>query len=129
MIETALRRKRDELARGWEEREAKLKALRAKERAMEERGRAGKRQRVGGDDDGGGASGKKEVDEEKEFLIGEWRDDDEGRRGDDPLGMFGRETRELLEKVGLAGRKGGEEEEDGGVEEEVKVCFEFNGDG
>lgn len=121
MIETALRRKRAELARGWEEREAKLKALRAKERAMEERGRAGKRQRVGGEDGGGGA-GKREVDEEREFLIQEWRDDDEGRAGDDPLGMLGRETRELLERVGMGGRKGEEEEEEG-VEEEVKVCF------
>lgn len=120
MIETALRRKRAELARGWEEREAKLKAVRAKERAMEERGRAGKRQRVGGEDDGR----KREVDEEREFLIQEWRDDDGGRAGDDPLGMLGRETRELLERVGMGGRKqGDEEEEDGGVEEEVKVCF------
>lgn len=122
MIETALRRKRAELARGWEEREAKLKAVRAKERAMEERGRAGKRQRVGGGDDAGGR--KREVDEEREFLIQEWRDDDEGRAGDDPLGMLGRETRELLERVGMGGRKPGDEEEEGeGVEEEVKVCF------
>ena len=120
MIESALRKKREELARGWEEREAKLKALMAKERAAEERGRAGKRQRVG---DGGGSGRKKEVDEEKEFLIGEWRDDDAVGE-DDPLGMFSRETRELLGRLEMGGRREEEEEEEG-VEEGVKVCFFF----
>ncbi|KAK0724911.1 DNA repair helicase [Lasiosphaeris hirsuta] len=107
MIETALRRKREELARRWEEREAQMEKLRARERAMEERGRGGKRQRLDGEYDGVGMGrGKgKEVDEEAEFLIDDWEDGGDGLADDDPLSQLSKETRELLAKAGLGGQK------------------------
>jgi hypothetical protein len=61
------------------------------------------------------------VDEERECLVGDWEagvsdggtDGGEGRR---------KETRELLEKVGLGAGKTKGEEGDGEVEDEIKVC-------
>lgn len=122
MIETALRRKREELAREWEEREAQLERIRARERLAEERGRGAKRQRV---DDGEFPSrrGKaREAHEEAEFLIDDWEDGGSDIVPGDPLEMLSKETRELMAKVGLGGAKKMEEEE-GEVEDEIKVWF------
>ncbi|KAH6844784.1 helicase C-terminal domain-containing protein [Chaetomium sp. MPI-CAGE-AT-0009] len=52
MVEAALRRKREELGRRWEERERALQRVRAREREMEER-------RVG--EGGGGGAGRKRI--------------------------------------------------------------------
>lgn len=121
MIETALKRKREGLARKWEDREARMEKIRKREKEMEERaakaGRGGKRVRV---DD----LGKREVDEEEEFLIRDWNGDGE----DDSLSMLSKETRERLEKVGMGmARRGGEEEEEGEVGDEIKVRLGFAG--
>ncbi|KAK3690454.1 helicase C-terminal domain-containing protein [Podospora appendiculata] len=125
MIETALRRKREELTRKWEEREAQLEKMRQRERAMEERGRGAKRQRVGDSDAGSGLRGKgtREVDEEAEFLIHDW--DEAGGVGDedDPLSQLSRETRDLLEKVGLGFAKKPGLDEEGVVEDEIKIYY------
>jgi len=133
MIESALKQKRQELMGRWEERERKLRLIREREKELEERAMAGshlkKRQKLGGDghDYAGNGRGKKkdEVDEEREFLIGDW---DGGASGegdeDDPLFGLSRETREMLEQVGLGlgtTKRGGGEEE-GEVEDEIKVC-------
>ncbi|KAK3346399.1 helicase C-terminal domain-containing protein [Lasiosphaeria hispida] len=123
MIDTALHRKREELARRWEEREAQMEKLRARERALEEKGRGGKRQRFDGEYDGlGRGKGKKEVDEEAEFLIDDWEDGGDGLADDDPLSQLSKETRELLAKAGLGGAKKIEEEE-AEVEDEIKIFY------
>ncbi|VBB81662.1 Putative ATP-dependent RNA helicase [Podospora comata] len=104
MVETALRRKREELVGKWEEREERLERLRRKEKELEERGRERKRVRV----EEGQMGGRKEVDEEEEFLVvvggGEDERDEEG---------LSRETREMMVKVGLGGWKKEEEERNG----------------
>ncbi|KAL2017210.1 hypothetical protein VTK56DRAFT_2417 [Thermocarpiscus australiensis] len=123
MIEAALRRKRDELARKWEEREKALERARAREKALEERARVSKRMRF---EDGESASKRKrrqELDEEAEFLIDDWHGDaNDGTLDDDPLSQLSKETRTLLEKVGLgAGRK--QDSGDVEMEDEVKIYY------
>jgi len=122
MIETALRRKREELARKWEEREAQLERIRARERLAEEKGRGAKRQRVGDGEFPSRRGKAREADEEAEFLIDDWEGGDSDIAPGDPLGMLSKETRELMAKVGLGGAKRLEEEE-GEVEDEIKVWF------
>ncbi|KAK3319579.1 helicase C-terminal domain-containing protein [Cercophora scortea] len=126
MVETALRRKREELSRKWEEREAQLEKMRQRERAMEERGRGAKRQRLGDTESSSGLRGKgtREVDEEAEFLIHDW-DEAGGVAGDedDPLSQLSRETRDLLEKVGLGFAKKSGLDEEGVVEDEIKIYY------
>lgn len=118
MIENALKRKREEMARRWEDREARMEKIRKREKEMEDRaakvGRGGKRARV---DD----LGKREVDEEEEFLIRDWNG--EGESDDDPFSLLSKETRELLEKVGMGASKGGGDGEEEEVEDEIQVCF------
>jgi hypothetical protein len=119
MVEAALRRKREELGRRWQERERVLEGVRRREREAEGRGRAVKRVRVG---EGRG----KEVDEEREFLIADWEggEDGDGDSGEG-LGGLSSETRALMEKVGLGGGGGKRGEEEGEVEDVVKVCCYF----
>ncbi|KAK4244371.1 ATP-dependent RNA helicase chl1 [Corynascus novoguineensis] len=128
MVEAALRRKRDELGRAWEERERALERVRAKEREMEreslarEGGGRRKRARVDGGDGGGydDKEKKRMVNEEREFLIGDWEGSvSGGGEGEDGLS---RETRALMEKVGLGGTKRSDEAE-GELEEEVKIYY------
>ncbi|KAK4124074.1 DNA repair helicase [Parathielavia appendiculata] len=118
MVEAALRRKREELGRRWEEREKVLERVRAREREIEARGRGGKRVRVG---DREREKESEEVDEEREFLIKNWEAGGDEEAGDGLDGLS-KETRELMEKVGLGGAKGGE---DGGeeVEDEIKIYY------
>jgi len=118
MIDTALRRKRDELTRQWEERETRLQEIRAREKRMEEKGRGGKRQKL---DDNGKLvrSRKKEMDEEAEFWIGDREDDEAGGAADDPLSLLSKDTRDLMAKVGLG--RASEVEEEEAQEDEIKV--------
>ncbi|KAK4185645.1 ATP-dependent RNA helicase chl1 [Podospora australis] len=122
VIQAALKRKRLELAQRWEEREAKLKKVREREKALEEKAaglqRDRKRARVGED---GVRRKKQEVDEEEEFLVAEWQGGDDGDEGD-PLGYLSKETRAMMAKVGLGGYKK-EDEDDKGVEEPVKIYY------
>lgn len=134
MVEAALRRKREELVRAWEERERALERVRAREREAEKEAvreaAAGRRKRakvVGGDDGGGGGYGeanrkkKSEIEEEREFLIADWEGGGDGEtEWEDGLS---RETRALMEKVGLGGSKRKDEAEDDVTEEEVKVSL------
>ena len=121
MVDNALRRKRDELARLWADREARLKLLRAREKALEDKagGRGAKRQRV----DDGETRGQVVVDEDREFLIADREADDDD--DDDPLAGLSKETRALMDKVGLGSgrRKPGEGDDEVPAEDdEVKVC-------
>ncbi|WPJ65211.1 hypothetical protein SMAC4_08636 [Sordaria macrospora] len=140
MVESALKRKREELAQRYEEMERTLERIREREREMEKEGeeghqaRGGKRRKLdrgkGDEDEGGkkkkGSSGGRGLtasDEDKEFLIEDWRDEG-GLDENDPMGQLSKETRELLEKVGMGtagGKKGGEE---GAVAEEgIKIFY------
>lgn len=121
VIDQVLRQKREELARKWEEREQRLEKIRIREKQMEER--ASKRRRLEDADLHRSPSG---VDEEAEFLLDGGPEDAVG--GDDPLSSLSKETRALMEKVGLAGnkRRGGEEEDEGDGQDEVKVEFSLS---
>ena len=83
--------------------------MRRREREKEVKGERVKRVRVEGGDK------KREVDEEREFLVGVGEDGE-----DDGGGGLSKETRDLLEKVGLGGGSREENEEQMG-EEEIKV--------
>ncbi|KAK1779547.1 helicase C-terminal domain-containing protein [Copromyces sp. CBS 386.78] len=140
MVESALKRKREELAQRYQEMERTLERIREREREMEKEGekgqaRGGKRRKLDrgkGDEEeggkkkgsgGGGSRGLTASDEDNEFLIDDWRDQG-GFDENDPMGQLSKETRELLEKVGMGtagGNKGGE---DGPVAEEgIKIFY------
>ncbi|KAK4225677.1 ATP-dependent RNA helicase chl1, partial [Podospora fimiseda] len=117
MVEVALKRRREELGRRWEEREEKLRRLREREKELEGKGRERERKRVrvyyGEKGD--------EFDEEERYLVGEWEGKEEDEGGD---GGMSRETRMMLARVGLGNWMGKEEEEEGGEEEdEVKIYY------
>ncbi|CCC05322.1 unnamed protein product [Sordaria macrospora k-hell] len=97
MVESALKRKREELAQRYEEMERTLERIREREREMEKEGeeghqaRGGKRRKLdrgkGDEDEGGkkkkGSSGGRGLtasDEDKEFLIEDWRDEGDWTR-------------------------------------------------
>lgn len=110
-----LKRKREEISRHWEEREARLKKIRAKEKQLEERG--AKRRRL---DDGNIRKSNKPAatDDDDEWLL-DGGDDDDASQDDNPSG-YSKETRALMGKLGLGAPKAKEEEEDMGGDE-VKV--------
>lgn len=122
IIEQMLRRKRNELVAKWEEREARLEAVRRKERATEERG--SKRRRVDRPDT---APRSQAGDEEgAEFLIDDWEEGDGGaaaRSSDEKDGLEGlsKETRALMQKIGMGGPQKPDSDDDDTAEEEVKV--------
>lgn len=124
MIEVALKRRREELGKRWEERESRLERLRAKEKEMEERGRERERKRVRREEKG--EMGRDEEEEDEAYWIGDW----EGGGGDDYEGLS-RETREMMARVGMGGgiRKEALEEEEEGDEGDVKVCKMREGSG
>lgn len=110
-----LQRRRDELARKWEEREEKLAKIRGKEKRMEER--ASKRRKMEGSSS---RPSKQDVDEEQEFLV-DFSGNPDGESDLDPLSSFSKETRLLMEKVGLVGSKSRSEEEEDEQQDEIKV--------
>lgn len=98
IIEQMLQRKRKELVVKWEEREARLAKIRGMERLIEERGN--KRRRI----DGPSAKpARKEDEEQAEFLLDDWEEHEDGLGEDehDPLSGLSKETRALLQKVGM----------------------------
>lgn len=95
-------------------REERLAKIRAMERAMEERG--SKRRRLGEPM----LTGKKTLDGEAEFLLDDWSGGDDVSQ-DDPLSLFSKETRALMEKVGM-GNLGELAEDEGELDNEIKVC-------
>ncbi|KAK3485159.1 helicase C-terminal domain-containing protein [Neurospora hispaniola] len=138
MVESAIKRKWEELAQKYEEMERTLERIRQKEREMEKEGeegqaRGGKRRKLDrgkGDEaeggkkkESGGSRGLTASDEDKEFLIGDWRDEG-GLDENDPMGQLSKETRELLEKVGMGTAGGKKEANEGPVaEEEIKIFY------
>lgn len=127
IIEQMLRRKRNELVAKWEEREARLAAIRQKEKATE--GRGSKRRRIDRPDIT--ARSKAEDEEEAEFLIDDWKEGDgvgAARSSDEKDGLDGlsKETKALLQKIGMGGAQKIDADDDGTVDEEIKVSFPFS---
>jgi len=114
VVQQMLRRKRDELLRKWEDREQRSERIRANEKQLEER--ASKRRRREEPDI---RSKSRDIDEDAEFLLN-W-DEGEAVDEDDPLSSISKETRALLERVGLAPSRKKPEEDQEEAEDEIKV--------
>ncbi|KAI1478483.1 DNA repair helicase [Daldinia eschscholtzii] len=109
IVDQMLKRKREEILKQWEEREARLRKIRAQEKAIEERG--SKRRRL---EEGSARNSKKTDngdDDDDEWLLDEGQDKDSSQEGDDASG-FSKETRVLMNKLGLGSLKTTEEDED-----------------
>ena len=119
VVDQMLKRKREELLKGWEEREARLARLRAKEKMLEQRG--AKRRRV---DDGPQRSRPQSTEDDDEWLLADRETDGVGGE-DSSTPSFSRETRTLMEKLGMGSLKK-EDDGDKPEEDEIKVttpCF------
>ncbi|KAI0155999.1 helicase C-terminal domain-containing protein [Pestalotiopsis sp. NC0098] len=114
IIEQMLKRKREEVVQRWEERETKLQQIRAKEKLME--GRGSKRRRV---DDSGTKSGASAGADEDEWLLDEREDQDAQQASE--TSSFSKETRNLMEKLGMGSLK--KEKEEDRVEEPIKIYY------
>lgn len=120
IIDQMLNRKRRELVTKWEEREARLEKIRQREKRLEERG--SKRRRLDGPSSG--SKRKDEDEEEAEFLLDDWEDDQgpKSSHNQDPLAGLSKETRALLQKVGVgSGEAKVDEEEE--ADDEIKVTI------
>ncbi|TDZ33327.1 ATP-dependent DNA helicase chl1 [Colletotrichum spinosum] len=114
IVEQMLRRKREELARTWEDREKKLAQIRQKEKALE--ARSAKRRRF---DDGPSKSKPSIAEEDDEWLLDE---PDEGGVDDgDAMSGLSKETRDILSSFGLGSVKPQQEEDK--VEDGVKIYY------
>ncbi|CEJ82969.1 Putative ATP-dependent RNA helicase chl-1 [[Torrubiella] hemipterigena] len=116
LIDQLLRRKQDELLKRWEDREKRLEMLRQKEKISEDR--AKKRRRI----ETHSASLQSEDEIDAEFLLEDWE-----TRGapssNDPLSGLSKESRAVLERMGLGSRKGNKEEENENLDEEIKIYY------
>ncbi|KAJ0380383.1 hypothetical protein COL26b_001500 [Colletotrichum chrysophilum] len=114
IVEQMLRRKRDELARNWEEREKRLEQIRLKEKVLEIR--SAKRRRF--DEGPSKSKARNDADADDEWLLDEA---DESGAADDGDAMSGlsKETKDILSRFGLGNLKAEQEEDK--VEDGVKV--------
>lgn len=112
VVEQLLTRKRGELLRQWEDREKRLASFRLKEKAQEERSR--KRRRV----EDARATIETTVDEDAEWLLDT---DDHDARQEDALSGLSKESREILEKIGLGNRIKQADNDEEIIEEKIKV--------
>lgn len=114
MVDQLLRRKQEELLQRWKDREKRLEEMRAKEKAIEERGR--KRRRIAESS----RSKAPDDDEDAEWMLEDWED----RRvaPQDTLSGLSKESREMLEKIGLGAPKRDSKEEEN-LEESIKVSI------
>ncbi|KAF6829645.1 DNA repair helicase [Colletotrichum plurivorum] len=114
IVEQMLRRKREDLARTWEEREKKLEQIRQKEKALE--ARSAKRRRF---DDGPSKSKARDIDEDDEWLLDEA--DDSAAADGDAMSGLSKETKDILTRFGLGSLK--PEQEEDKVEDGVKIYY------
>lgn len=112
IVEQLLSRKREELLRQWEDREKRLASFRLKEKVQEERSR--KRRRV----ENVSASVETTADEDAEWLLDS---DDHDVHQEDTLSGLSKESREILEKIGLGSRVKQADDEEDMIEEKIKV--------
>lgn len=120
MVDQLLRRKREELVRTWEDREKRLENARLKEKAREERVRKKRKfeaavaSREAGEDDDG-----------EEWMLDDWDGESGPATGPkDALSGLSKESRDVLERMGLGGPKQKTEDDDA-LEEEIKVRPSF----
>lgn len=123
IINQMLRRKREELLKKWEEREARLARIRAKEKILEQRG--AKRRRI---DDGPQRSRTQGAeadgdDDDDEWLLAD-RESTEGAGGDDSTPSYSKETKNLMDKLGM-GSLQKEAEDDNLDENDIKVGYYY----
>ncbi|PHH59549.1 hypothetical protein CDD81_2880 [Ophiocordyceps australis] len=112
LIDQHLKRKREELAQRWLDREERLEALRHKEEALERR--AQKRRRVDQVSTGPG-------DDESQWLLAD--QEDGGHDGpQDSLSGLSKESREVLERFGLGGPQKSDLADDAFCEE-IKIYY------
>ncbi|KAI5859966.1 DNA repair helicase [Durotheca rogersii] len=114
LVNQMLNRKRQEMLRRWEEREGRLKKARAEEKLREERG--AKRRKLDEStlrkhDDG--------TDDEDEWLL---KDQDAPADGDSQS-AFSKETRNLMEKLGLGSLQAKQDDQEDLGENEVKIYY------
>ncbi|KAK8044073.1 hypothetical protein PG993_004097 [Apiospora rasikravindrae] len=114
VVDSMLRRKRDEVIKKWEEREARLEAVRAREKALEIR--TTKRRRL--NDRATGLDADQEPDED-EWLLDE-RDEDGSQGGESS--NYSKDTRALMEKLGMMPKRDAEDEDDG-ADQELKIYY------
>ncbi|OAA81954.1 DNA helicase (DNA repair), Rad3 type [Akanthomyces lecanii RCEF 1005] len=116
MIDQLLRRKRQELVRSWEDREKRLENARLKEKVREDRVRKRRKfeaavaSRAAGEDDDG-----------EEWMLDDW-DDESASAPKDALSGLSKESRDVLERMGLGGPPQKNEEGDA-LEEEIKIYY------
>ncbi|KAI1863558.1 hypothetical protein JX265_008775 [Neoarthrinium moseri] len=115
VVAQMLKRKRDDVIQQWKDREARLERIRVKERSMEARGT--KRRRV--HEPGARASASSDQ-LEAEFLLDD-RDSGDGEQVGE-VSSFSKETRNLMEKLGMGPSKS-RDEEDETVDEPVKIYY------
>ncbi|KAK7931039.1 helicase C-terminal domain-containing protein [Apiospora marii] len=113
VVDMMLKRKKDEVIKKWEEREARLEAVRAREKAMEIR--TTKRRRL--NDQATDPDGDHEPDED-EWLLDE-RDEDGAQGGESS--NYSKDTRALMEKLGMMPKRDAEEED--GADQELKIYY------
>ncbi|ORY58908.1 helicase C-terminal domain-containing protein [Pseudomassariella vexata] len=113
IINQMLKSKREELVKTWQEREARLEQIRAKEKALEMRGI--KRRKLDNSIKGSASDSLGE----DEWLLDD-RDDDRPE-SDGGLG-YSRETRALMEKLGMGGIKAQDDANESG-HQEIKIYY------
>lgn len=114
LIDQFLKRKQDELLRRWEDREKRLEELRRKEKASEDRAR--KRRRM----ETHSMAGADDEDIDAEFLLDDYEGGDSSS-SNDPLAGLSKESRAVLERMGLGAPKRGKDGEEDTLEEEIKA--------
>ncbi|KAJ9144707.1 ATP-dependent RNA helicase chl1 [Pleurostoma richardsiae] len=118
IVDQMLRRKRADLTRRWEEREQRLRRIREREKMMEVR--SSKRRRI--DEPAGLRKKDAAVDEEAEFLLKDPESGD-GFDENDPLAHLSKETRALMEQVGMGSATKKMNEEADQPEDEIKIYY------
>ncbi|PFH60170.1 hypothetical protein XA68_11358 [Ophiocordyceps unilateralis] len=116
LVEQLMRRKREELAQRWEERENRLEAARQKEKAAEERSRKRKRR------DDAAAPRPDAEEDDAEWLLDDRRET-AGVGSGDALSGLSKESRELLEGLGLGGPKKMRDDQEEMPGEEIKIYY------
>ncbi|TID04330.1 ATP-dependent DNA helicase chl1 [Colletotrichum higginsianum] len=114
IVEQILRRKREELARTWEDREKKLEQIRQKEKAIE--ARSAKRRRF---DDGPSEPKTRRTEEDDEWLLDE--PDASGPDDGDAMSGLSKETKDILTRFGLGNLKSDQEEDK--VADGIKIYY------
>ncbi|KAK7943894.1 chromosome transmission fidelity 1 [Apiospora aurea] len=114
VVDSMLRRKKDGVIKKWEEREARLETVRAREKALEIR--TTKRRRL--NDRAAADPDTDHEPDDDEWLLDE-RDED-GSGGE--TSNYSKDTRALMEKLGMMPKRDAEEEDDG-AGQELKIYY------